>query len=267
MTATGQLIEHATDSADHIAHLPGIGLDELDAQASLQTRVDRKYLLAPADLAAVLDRLPTNAHALEVEGERAPAYESTYLDTADLAAFHAAAHRRRRRWKVRTRTYAVTDTSFLEVKTRRHATTVKQRTPWPGTPELGPDGLTFVTVALEDAGVPAVSAPLEPVLGTRYLRTTLLLPTDGARVTIDRGLTWLDATALDPDDPAHPDPGSAAWPDRIVLETKTAGAPCSLDRALWSLGHRPQPLSKYAVGMALLHPGLPRNRWHRLLAA
>jgi len=30
-------------------------------------------------------------------------------------------------------------------------------------------------------------------------------------------------------------------------------------------GHRPLRISKYGVGMAALHPGLPELKWHRVL--
>ena len=38
-----------------------------------------------------------------------------------------------------------------------------------------------------------------------------------------------------------------------------------IDRALRSLGSRPVSLSKYCVGMAVLDPRLPANRWNREL--
>jgi hypothetical protein len=42
---------------------------------------------------------------LEIDGARSFAYDSTYFDTPDLDAYLLAATRRRRRFKVRTRTY------------------------------------------------------------------------------------------------------------------------------------------------------------------
>jgi hypothetical protein len=39
------------------------------------------------------------------------------------------------------------------------------------------------------------------------------------------------------------------------------------DRFLWSHGHRPVRLSKFATGMALLDPALSHNRWHRTLTS
>ena len=68
---------------------------------------------------------------LDIDGARTFGYTSTYLDTPDLVAYHAAAHRRRRRFKVRSRCYDGTGLAFLEVKTRGpRGVTVKERCPW-----------------------------------------------------------------------------------------------------------------------------------------
>lgn len=241
----------------HLDGLASVGLEELNATAALLTRVDRKYVLTPAAVDRLLGRLPRGTRAVEVAGDRTPAYASTYLDTPGLVSFLDAAHRRPRRWKVRTRTYEASGTSFLEVKTRRRAATVKERLPWREGADLGVRGGDFVAAALADGGVTLDPAGLVPVLGTHYRRATLLLPGGLCRATIDLGLSWSDAAGA----------ATGDWADRVVLETKSGSGPGELDRLLWRLGHRPRPLSKYAVGMALLHPSLPSNRWHRLLGA
>ncbi len=53
----------------------------------------------------------------------------------------------------------------------------------------------------------------------------------------------------------------------VVLESKTVGSESPIDHALHRLGSRPVSLSKYCVGMAVLDPGLPANRWNRELRA
>lgn len=244
-----------TAAAVDLARLPAIGLTELSASAALLTRVDRKYLLALHDLERVWDQLPRDALVLEIDGRRSFGYASTYLDTPDLASFHDAAYARRRRWKVRTRTYSATGGHFLEVKTRHGARTVKERIAWRATTRLDTVGRDFVEASLRSAGVALEAATLAAALTTTYERTTLLLPSSGARATLDLGLSW-----------TTPDAATRSLGDRVVLETKSTMAPSELDRLLWQLGLRPQRLSKYAVGMAALQPALPHNRWHRLLA-
>ncbi|MFE6971436.1 polyphosphate polymerase domain-containing protein [Isoptericola sp. NPDC057653] len=242
-----------------------VTLEELDATAALQTRVDRKYVLTPAEVAAMLAALTAgSAHdaprVLEIGGDRSFTYASTYYDTADLLTFRQAARRRRRRFKVRTRTYVDTgNTTFLEVKTRAaRGVTVKERCPWELAAPLEGAGLEFVDDRLAAARLDAPpSADLAPVLRSVYRRTTVLLP--DARLTLDTGLRWhLDGPGA-PDDVRTADVG-----DLVVVETKAGTAPSSADRALWRAGHRPDRISKYATGLATLRPDLPDHPWRRL---
>lgn len=254
-----------------IDSLAPVTLDELNDAAALQTRRDRKYVLTPDELVDLLSALPP-ARVLEIGGARSFAYESTYFDTPDLDAYHLAAMRRRRRFKVRTRTYVDSGSCFVEVKTRAgRGTTVKERQPHDDADELGV-ARAFVSARLADAGAP--SAPvLAPTLRSRYRRTTLLL--DDARVTLDTGLVWelLVPDGAGPHAGRHVDPAgpavrrSAAIGDRVVVETKTAAGsgPSSVDRLLWRAGHRPDRISKYATGLALLVPVLPDAPWRRLV--
>lgn len=238
--------------------LPAVSLYELTASAALLTRVDRKYVLTTSDLDRLGRHLPQHTRVLEIEGQRSVGYTSTYLDTPGLTSYLDAAHRRRRRWKVRTRSYE-TGGHFLEVKTCRGTSTVKERIPWRDTTRLDPmrldnGGRDFVETALRSSGIVLDAATLAPALVTRYRRSTLLLPS-GTRATLDLGLVWTASETV----------ACKGFGDRVVLETKSARAPSELDRLLWRLGHRPQRISKYAVGLAMLHPALPHNRWHRLL--
>lgn len=244
--------------------LAPVTLDELNDTAALQTRRDRKYVLTPGELDDLLAALPP-ARVLEIDGSRSFAYDSTYFDTPDLHAYRLSATRRRRRFKVRTRTYVDSGSCFVEVKTRAgRGTTVKERQPHDDADHLGVSR-TFVSARLADAGAPPVPV-LTPTLRSRYHRTTLLL--DDARVTLDTGLVW---DLLTPDG-TDPEAGqtvrrSATIGDRVVVETKTAAGsgPSSVDRLLWRAGHRPDRISKYATGLAVLLPGLPDAPWRRLV--
>lgn len=232
-----------------------VGLDELNARAALLTRVDRKYVLDERAVADFLDALAEGTRVLQIHGRRAFAYASTYYDDPALSAFRATAHRRRRRGKVRSRTYLDQGDRFLEVKTRRGGATVKERLPWPGRNDrLAPAGLAFVRRTLGVAGIEA-GVPLLPVLDVTYTRQTLLQADGQGRVTIDRDLRWTDRAD-----------GTTVEASRLcVLETKSGAAPSAADRLLWRQGRRPDAISKFATGLAALRPELPRNRWHRLL--
>ena len=234
------------------SELRPVGLDEVFSIADLQTRRDRKYLL-PADAAvAVLDGI--EARALEIEGRRRFRYESVYFDTPGWDSYLGAARRRPRRFKVRTRTYRDSGECVLEVKVRDHrSNTVKHRHPYSACfrDQITAAGARFV------GGVAAV-APfadlLQPVLTVAYERTTLVLDDGWDRVTVDEAATW------------SAEPGTGVGLRGLTLiETKTPGPPCALDKLLWRAGHRPVTISKYCIGMALMRRDLPVNKWHRVL--
>lgn len=232
-----------------------ISLAEVDAQAALQTRVDRKFLLTPAELAQFAALLGERFHAMQIDGRRLFTYDSVYFDDPTYALYRAHCQGRRRRFKVRTRTYVDSDLSMLEAKLKgRRGETVKHRIRYRGedVTRLTTEGRDFlVDLVGREYGtrVPA----LGPVMQTRYRRTTFVDPIGGERVTCDVDLACGDGRQ------------TRLTPDLVVVETKTANGRGIADRALAHLGIRPVSMSKYAVGIALLHPEFAANRWDRTL--
>lgn len=242
-----------------LAQLRAVPLAELVREAALLERVDRKYLLTPDAAARALRSLDPATRVLEIAGQRSFAYDSVYFDTEDFAVYRLTAQRRRRRFKLRTRSYLDTGGCFLEVKTKSgRGTTVKTRVPWDTEDRawLGPDGHEFAASVLAEAGAdPALIGRLEPTVSSTYRRTTLLLP-GGSRATIDTELRWRTPAGAEASAPGH-----------IIIETKSAQRRSQLDEALWRSGNRPSGISKFGIGTAALHPGLPRNKWARALTA
>ena len=112
-----------------VNELEPISLNHLEATASLLTRRDRKYLVPLVSVEEMLSR--TEMQVLEIDGSRIFRYESVYFDTPDLVSYRDAAHKRRRRFKVRTRSYLDSGICSLEVKTReRRGLTEKHRLPY-----------------------------------------------------------------------------------------------------------------------------------------
>ncbi|WP_062462521.1 VTC domain-containing protein [Demequina soli] len=233
--------------------LPTVSLAELEAEAALLTRVDRKYIVSPALWAAAMGAVD-GVRALEIDGSRAFAYASVYYDTPGLDSYRAAARRRPARYKVRTREYLDTGGRAIEVKLRSvRGETVKHREFIADEVARGRrlDGTAraFVATFPEVAG--AVDA-LTPVLETRYARSTLVA--DGARVTIDDGVTATDVEGA-----------VAGFGAALIVETKSTLRAGAVDRALWARGIRPARVSKYCTTLAALQPELPSNRWNRTL--
>ena len=255
---------------ESFARLPEIALDELSANASLLTRIDRKYLLQ-ADVAAdlVASLAANGARALAIDGQSAFGYLSDYDDTPDFSLYRAAATKRRRRFKLRSRVYLDSGTHFLELKTRSgRGHNVKDRLRLEDVPVsacaamrhgrssvkrpdllVRPEVREWLAERLADRGIAEsrrealrVAASLIPAVRSVYTRSTLCLPAGDAGVEV----------------PGVEVPG-------VVVETKSAGRASAADRWLWRSGHRPLRISKYALGVASIHPELPSNRWNRAM--
>lgn len=248
------------DATMNLETLAPISLDELVASAPRLTRVDRKYVLPRRLLPSLLraTATATQAQVLDIDGVREFAYRTVYLDTPDVQCFRAAGQKRRRRAKIRTRSYLDSGVTFLEVKTvGPRGTTVKERIEHPDVEFAGltPAGAAFLADRLAEAHVDTLEvAALVPMLSTTYHRTTLALGPD--RVTIDSRLGW---TALGPAG------GDLDRPGLAIVETKAGATPTLIDHALWSLGHRPVRISKYGSGLAAVRCDLPHLKWHRVI--
>lgn len=236
------------------SRLPPISLEDVLATAELQTRVDRKYVVPLHLFAAALGRLEGELSALRIGDLQLFRYESVYFDTPGLATYRQHAHGRRRRVKIRTRAYLDSGACVLELKhVGGRGETVKERYPYrlAARHRLDETASGLVRDHLGDIGA---ADPLRAVLTTAYDRATLVDRVRGSRMTCDVNLRFDgDARRFGPLD------------DFVLVESKTVGADSPVDRVLRGLGARPVSLSKYCVGMAVLDPGLPANRWNREL--
>ena len=230
-----------------------ITLEEMNKFAALQTRVDRKYVVTNEQCNELLKTININGHILTINEKRSMGYQSVYFDTPDLALYKDAAYRRRPRFKVRTRFYRSTEIAMLEVKTKDgRGKTVKLRTPYDADRlyELTESGKTFIEEIVQTLGS---SEQLRPTLTSQYQRTTIVDHDTSTRMTCDEYLRCTD------------------WEDKnitfpyCILETKSSDIPSPFDIWLWENGHRPQRISKYCTMLAVLHPGLPANKWHRVI--
>jgi hypothetical protein len=231
-----------------------VSLEDVLATAELQTRVDRKYVV-PIDLfVAVLAELSGDLSVLQIGDLQLFRYESIYFDTPDLSTYRQHAHGRRRRVKIRTRAYLDSGECTLEFKrVGSRGETVKERYPYrlAARHRLEDDARAL---ARERLGGLVATSWLDAVLTTAYLRATLVDRVRGDRVTCDVNLRF-----------EHDDRHLGPFDGFVVVESKTVGAESPFDRALRRTGSRPVSLSKYCVGMAVLDPRLPANRWNREL--
>lgn len=236
--------------------LAAISLDALNEAAALQTRTDRKYILSTLQADQLLPLLASGAQVLAIDDRRSFRYRSVYFDTPQLTSYHLAAHPRRRRFKIRTRSYTDSLQCYLEVKTEGvRSQTVKERIEhdYLRSSDLDKAALAYIASTLEsDLGAcPIDPAQLSAVIESSYARTTLYLAATNSRVTVDEQLAWRD-----------PSSGSLLRCSEVIVETKSAHHAGPADKLLWQHGIRPSRISKFATGMSLMNQSLPANRWH-----
>ncbi|GAB2648792.1 polyphosphate polymerase domain-containing protein [Kribbella swartbergensis] len=240
-----------------LAQLPPITLAEVLAEAELQTRVDRKYLVPIGTFVEMVTRLRDRFAVLEIDGQRSFRYESVYFDTPSLGLYRQHVQRRRYRYKVRTRSYLDSGECSFEVKLKgNRSETVKSRMPYPigDRARLTEPAWTFLADQVRTAYGVGVEEPLRPALTTTYRRSTLVDRTEHARLTCDIDLRFFDGrSSVD------------VLPAAVLVESKTAGRAGAADVVLRELQVRPIQVSKYCVAAALLNPQLPANPWHRTL--
>jgi hypothetical protein len=220
-----------------------VSLDELESRAALPRRVDRKYVVDAERLDELVSRLSREHDVLEIDGERAFAYESTYFDTPDLRCFHDHVRDREPRFKARSRWYRESGLCVFEVKIKRaNGDTDKRQTDYSAERRafVTPQAAAFVDDALSDVGL-APSRGLEASLTTSFRRMTFAAHEGGARLTRDFDVELSRGQS------------SAALRDPMtLLETKSEDGDSSADRVLASMGIEEVDLSKYRTGIALL---------------
>lgn len=238
--------------AEWLARFEPASLEDLEASAPLQRRHDAKFLVDVTDLGELLDVLVGRMRVLEVAGLRSTPYRTTYFDTPDLSCFRSHVQRRRRRYKVRTRTYA-DDLTMLELKIKSlRGLTVKHRWhhPDPDPAVLGEAARALVAAEVQTSYGWTLPTELLPSLQTEFRRTTLADLELGERVTIDLSLS------VGSDGVRHAlDPGVA------VVECKTTHLHGPVLVAMARLGHYPAEISKYGVGITLLRSDRRGNEW------
>ena len=238
-----------------LAQYDPIYLEEMQGVALLN-RVEVKYVLPRKLLPHLLNVLRTEYDVLEVGEQRLNRYRTLYFDTADFALYrrhHAGAADR---FKVRSRTYVDSQSSFLEVKHKTNKKRVhKSRIQTPA---------MITALAGDTAGFVADACPYDaetmlPRLWNSYRRITLVDKMRSERVTLDVDLRfdW--------------DNRSNVLPHVVVAEVKQERFSHSskfMD-AMRQHHIRSVGFSKYCMGASLLYPELKQNRFknrHRLLA-
>ena len=228
-------------------------LTDLASLAELQTRFDRKFV-APVDVLGPLSAaLDDRMRVLEVAGRREFTYDTWYVDTPDLQTYQDHVQGRRRRFKLRSRTYVEQSLTMLEVKLKGlRGRTVKRRLAHPeaDTSRVGAAAQAFFNDVLRDEYQMACPTQLGPTARTWYVRMTLADLEVGERITIDRSFEVESGERR-----VRFDPGM------VLIEVKSPTFRGGSLPVLTSLGLQPAAVSKYGVAVTTLYDTPRGNRW------
>jgi hypothetical protein len=220
---------------------------DLAQRRELLRRIDSKFLIHASRVDELLAEVADQYAVLPVPNGHVATYRSLYFDTPELRCFHDHRRGRRIRHKVRVRHYPDRALTFLEIKTKHHTMTDKQRVELPyGALHPRGEDATFLRTWLPFAD------ELFPQVWVDYRRIGLVGVACNERVTIDLGIEVITI------DGTRTPLGNLA-----ILEVKqpvAAGSTPILD-ALARMRARPRSFSKYTTAIALTRPHVPCNRF------
>jgi hypothetical protein len=242
-----------TDIVTRLSSFTAIGLDALNAKAAMLERLDNKYIITDEQVGTAIDALSQAFDILEIDARRVFTYVTRYFDDTDLRTYHDHQQGRRKRFKVRVRTYVDAGFSYLEVKLKdKRGATIKKRLRMSDPDgDLDETSAMFVEQCYSDLYGESFGRPLTPVLGMEYQRIALIAKEGGERLTIDTQIGFRAA-----------DRSCDVPPQRAIVETKSARGNGVADRIFRELHlHPTRACSKYCVGMASLGLVDRRNRF------
>jgi len=227
-----------------------ISLQEMDG-VRLMNRTDTKFMVSRTQLAGMLQNLGSNYRILEVQGVRLNRYQTLYFDTADFRCYRQHHNGKRNRFKIRKREYVESHLSFLEYKEKTNkGRTIKSRI------KLG--SILESIDAKENAFIHERTREhqeYEPKLWNDFGRVTLVDTLAGERLTIDSDISF------------HFADRSANIPELVIIEVKR-DENSGVSEVLRQLKHqlvRPESMSKYCLGVALLYPEMKANNFKQKL--
>ncbi len=238
-----------TDFQEILNRFEGISLEEVN-KASLMRRKDNKYLFSIQHLPGLLEMVNKDYRVLEIDGSRSQHYHTRYFDTDGKEMYHKHHRGLANRHKVRIRKYGFGDLHFLEVKKKNaKGVTSKKR--------VRTKGMDHEVIMKEEEFLlscsPYEGRGIDLTMENDFNRITLVSHSQTERVTLDYGLQFSSTEG----EQTLNLPGIAIA--EIKFENHLSGS--SLHAALRKFRIKPRRFSKYAIGMALLHPGLKQNRF------
>lgn len=228
-----------------ISRMMPISLEEMSA-VSLMNRTDTKFVTSTESLKKALeDAAEAGYRICEINGERLLSYSSIYYDTADLRMYTDHRNQKLTRQKVRTRTYNISGTSFLEIKRKsNHGRTKKKRISIPNEAMMDFSSAEGATDFLHSRSDWRINE-LSPETSTDFDRITLVNPGLSERITIDLNIGFENFRSG----------RKASLGEIAIIELKQDGRLESVFRRILT-EHRILPfrISKYCTAVTLTDP-------------
>lgn len=239
-----------TDLYPLLQRFSAISLEEMDS-VRLMNRTDTKFMVSRAQLELILKTLGANYRILEVAGIRWNRYRTLYYDTPEFFCYHQHHCGKRNRFKVRKREYVESKLSFLEYKEKTNkGRTIKSRVKLDAIQDaMNEKESSFVDERIH------MHKEYEPKLWNSFGRITLVDMVAGERLTIDTDISFEMGER------------KARIPELVIIEVKRDEKSGS-SQVLQMLKHqlvRPESMSKYCLGVALLYPELKSNNFKQKL--
>ena len=233
-----------------ISEFDPISLDQM-GNVELMRRKDTKYVCSRSQLPFFLEQIRDDYYVLEIEEEREHAYETTYFDTNDFSMYKMHHNGKLNRHKIRVRRYVYTNKQFLEIKRKNNkGETIKKRIENSGEhteQTINGDGWFVAKYT------PYESELLEPKLGNKFIRITLVNKELQERVTLDYKLNFTD---IETEKSLTNESICIIEIKRNLYEKNSAFAALLKNYKVYPMG-----FSKYCVGVSLLQNSLKQNNF------
>lgn len=221
-----------------------IRLDQIN-QLKLLKRVDNKFVMSIEKLGQLLNEVKDDYDILEISGEREMEYHTKYFDTPKLNLYLNHHNSKLNRFKVRMRTYKISNQSFLELKRKNNkGRTIKSRKEIEEVKDFNSEHYDYLKTI-----IPINGYKLEKSVENTFSRITLVSFKTLERVTLDYDLKFILNDKILP------------LPFISIVEVKRDKIVSSspITKALKKLKVYPRGFSKYCMGMAYMHPNLKQN--------
>lgn len=241
-------MKNISQYSDHLSTFSPIKLNEIN-QLKLLKRIDKKYVMPVNKLGLLLECLKNDYRIMEINGDRDFEYHTNYYDTPNFNLYLNHQNQRLNRFKIRTRDYKVSNSSFLEVKRKTNkGRTIKTRIPIDACNSLSNEHYEYLNSVVELNGDKLIKSS-----ENSFRRITLVSFETLERITLDYDLKFYRNNSV------------VEMPFISIVEVKRdkAGKRSPIVETLKELKVHARGFSKYCMGMSYLLPELKQNSFKK----